>query len=307
MLLSAPMWKQTACILCECNCGIEVAPRRRRRAPLRADPRRQGPPGVAGLHLREGAAARPLPERPRRAGASAAAAPARRHLRGDRLGHRHRRGRRPARGGARRPRRRVDLLLRRRRAGEPPRRRATATPPRRRSAAVPLQRPGPGEDRRVLGQRQDARRAMVRADFEHAEVALFVGKNPWQSHSIPHARTTLKEIANDPARVADRHRPAPHRDGRAGRLPPRRCGPGTDAWLLAALAAVIVQEDLVDHAWLAEHAAGRRRGRRPRSAPIADRRVLRRQRRRRGAGPRRRPAHRRRRRAWPSSRTSACR
>ena len=31
--------------------------------------------------------------------------------------------------------------------------------------------------------------------------------------------------------------------------------PGTDAWLLAALAGVIVQEDLVAHAWLAEHAA----------------------------------------------------
>ena len=40
---------------------------------------------------------------------------------------------------------------------------------------------------------------MVRGDFEHAEVALFVGKNPWQSHGLPHARTTLKEIANDPS------------------------------------------------------------------------------------------------------------
>ena len=41
---------------------------------------------------------------------------------------------------------------------------------------------------------------MVRGDFEHAEVALFVGKNPWQSHGFPHARTTLKEIARDPER-----------------------------------------------------------------------------------------------------------
>ena len=36
--------------------------------------------------------------------------------------------------------------------------------------------------------------APVRGDFEHCEVALFVGKNPWQSHGFPHARTTLKEV-----------------------------------------------------------------------------------------------------------------
>ncbi len=96
---------------------------------------------------------------------------------------------------------------------------------------------------------------MVRGDFEHAEVALFVGKNPWQSHGIPRARTTLKEIARDPtaamividprrtetAELADFH------------LPVR---PGTDAWCLAALVAVLVQEDLVDRAWLAEHTVG---------------------------------------------------
>jgi formate dehydrogenase len=95
--------------------------------------------------------------------------------------------------------------------------------------------------------------AMVRADFEHAEVAVFVGKNPWQSHSIPHARTTLKEIARDPARslvVID-----PRRTETAELADFHlQVRPGTDAWLLAALAGVIVQEDLVAHAWLAEHA-----------------------------------------------------
>ena len=32
--------------------------------------------------------------------------------------------------------------------------------------------------------------------------------------------------------------------------------PGTDAWCVAALVAVLVQEDLVDHAWLADHTTG---------------------------------------------------
>ena len=41
----------------------------------------------------------------------------------------------------------------------------------------------------------------LRGDFEHCEVALFVGKNPWISHGIPHARTTLKAIAADPDRA----------------------------------------------------------------------------------------------------------
>src|SRR5207245_1916271 len=40
----------------------------------------------------------------------------------------------------------------------------------------------------------------VRGDFEHCEVAVFVGKHPWQSHSFPHARLTLRNIAKDPAR-----------------------------------------------------------------------------------------------------------
>ena len=42
--------------------------------------------------------------------------------------------------------------------------------------------------------------AGIRGDFEHCEVAVFVGKNPWQSHGFPRARVTLREIANDPAR-----------------------------------------------------------------------------------------------------------
>ena len=40
----------------------------------------------------------------------------------------------------------------------------------------------------------------VRGDFHHSEVAVFVGKNPWQSHGFPQARRVLKAIANDPSR-----------------------------------------------------------------------------------------------------------
>ena len=95
----------------------------------------------------------------------------------------------------------------------------------------------------------------VRGEFDECEVAFFVGKNPWMSHGIPHARTTLKAIANDEdrsmvvidprvtetAELADFH---------------LQVRPGRDAWLLAAMVAIVVQERLTADAWLGEHASG---------------------------------------------------
>ena len=44
--------------------------------------------------------------------------------------------------------------------------------------------------------------AMTRADFEHCDVALFLGKNPWHSHSIPararHAEGDRRRIRRGP-------------------------------------------------------------------------------------------------------------
>ncbi|MUL62881.1 molybdopterin oxidoreductase [Mycobacterium sp. CBMA 234] len=95
----------------------------------------------------------------------------------------------------------------------------------------------------------------TRGEFEHAEVSVFVGKNPWMSQSFPRARTVLQDIAKDPhramividpvitdtAKMADFH---------------LRVQPGTDAWCISALAAVLVQENLCDEAFLAEHVTG---------------------------------------------------
>jgi formate dehydrogenase len=95
----------------------------------------------------------------------------------------------------------------------------------------------------------------TRGEFEHAEVSVFIGKNPWMSQSFPRARTVLQDIAKDPrrsmividpvltdtAKMADFH---------------LRVRPGTDAWCLSALGAVLVQENLCDEAFLAEHVTG---------------------------------------------------
>jgi anaerobic selenocysteine-containing dehydrogenase len=95
----------------------------------------------------------------------------------------------------------------------------------------------------------------VHGDFEHAEVAVFVGKNPWQSHGFARSRVVLREIQNDPARsliVID-----PRRSETAKmadfHLAVR---PGTDAWCLAALAAILVQDGLLARDWLAAHTTG---------------------------------------------------
>lgn len=95
----------------------------------------------------------------------------------------------------------------------------------------------------------------TRGEFEHAEVSVFVGKNPWMSQSFPRARTVLNDIAKDPkrsmividpvltdtAKMADFH---------------LRVKPGADAWCLTALAAVLVQENLCDETFLAERVDG---------------------------------------------------
>jgi formate dehydrogenase len=92
-------------------------------------------------------------------------------------------------------------------------------------------------------------------DFEHAEVSVFLGKNPWQSHGFPRARAVLREIAKDPARtlvVID-----PRRTETAELADFHlQVRPGTDAFCLAALLAVLREESLVDAAFLAAHTNG---------------------------------------------------
>jgi len=95
----------------------------------------------------------------------------------------------------------------------------------------------------------------TRGDFEHAEVAVFVGKNPWMSQSFPRARVVLKEIAHDPGRAMVVIDPVLTDTAKLADFH-LRVRPGTDAWCLAALVGVLVQEDLVDYDFLADHTAG---------------------------------------------------
>ncbi len=245
-------WRPTACILCECNCGIEVrlgGEDGRRFERIRGDkahPASQGYTCEKALRLdhyqngRSGRVLRPL--RRRSDGtfeeidwdtaitevAERLAAVRDTHG-GESIFYYGGGGQGNHLGGAHSP-----ATLR-------------ALGARFRSSALAQEKTGEfWVNHRMLG-------TMVRADFEHCEVAVFVGKNPWQSHGIPRARTTLKEIARDPDRclvVID-----PRRTETAELADIHlQVRPGTDAWLLAALAGVLVQEGLVDRDWLTEHA-----------------------------------------------------
>ncbi len=106
----------------------------------------------------------------------------------------------------------------------------------------------------VDGQLFGRSRCHTTPDFDRAEVAMFVGKNPWESHGFPRSRVVLKEIVKDPerslvvidprrtktAQIADFH---------------LQVRPGTDAFCLSALLGVLVQEGLLDEDFLADRAA----------------------------------------------------
>jgi len=97
--------------------------------------------------------------------------------------------------------------------------------------------------------------AHTHGNFHEAEVAVFLGKNPWHSHGFDEARRVLKEISADSKRsmvVID-----PRRTETADLadfwLPIK---PGTDAFLIAAMISIIIEENLTAKSWLSENTVG---------------------------------------------------
>ncbi|HUR73502.1 MAG TPA: molybdopterin-dependent oxidoreductase [Sporichthya sp.] len=90
---------------------------------------------------------------------------------------------------------------------------------------------------------------------DECDLLVVIGCNPWLAHGFRNARHVLNEIKNDP-------------DRRLVVIDPRRTEtaemadlhlalrPGTDAYLLAALIARILERGGHDAAWIAEHTEG---------------------------------------------------
>jgi anaerobic selenocysteine-containing dehydrogenase len=243
-------WKSTACILCECNCGIVVQTEGRHLAKIRGDkdhPASQGYTCNKALrldHYQNNRTRLTSPMRRRADGsyeeidwdtAITEIAEGFKHIRdtygGDKIFYYGGGGQGNHLGGGY-----SGAFLR-------------AIGSRYRSNALAQEKTGENwVDQYLSG-------GHTRGEFEHAEVSVFVGKNPWMSQSFPRARVVLNEIAKDPdramividpvitdtAKMADFH---------------LRVRPGTDAWCLAAMAAVLVQENLCDEEFLAAHVKG---------------------------------------------------
>jgi anaerobic selenocysteine-containing dehydrogenase len=107
-------------------------------------------------------------------------------------------------------------------------------------------------------------------DVEHADFVLFIGTNPFQAHGIPNARDTLKHIKKDPQRtmvVVD-----PRRTETAKMADFHlQLRPGSDAYLMSAMLAIIVTEGLHDRDFLSKHCRGFEQVEQAlRAIPIAD-------------------------------------
>ena len=92
-------------------------------------------------------------------------------------------------------------------------------------------------------------------DVEHADYVLFIGCNPYQSHGIQNARDTLKEIKKDPNRTMVVVDPKLSETAKMADIHVQ-LKPGTDAFLMSAMLAIIVRENLHDKAFIEKHCTG---------------------------------------------------
>lgn len=104
---------------------------------------------------------------------------------------------------------------------------------------------------RLFG-RQDCH---VSEGVEHADYVVFIGANPFQAHGIPNARDTLRAIRKDPGRTMVVVDPRRTETARWADLH-LQLRPGTDAFLLSAMLAVIVRNGWQDEAFIARHCTG---------------------------------------------------
>jgi anaerobic selenocysteine-containing dehydrogenase len=95
----------------------------------------------------------------------------------------------------------------------------------------------------------------VTEGIEHAELAVIIGTNPWQSHGIPNARDTLRELANDPKRTLVVIDPKKSETAALARHH-IRVRPGTDAFFLSAVLSVLVREGWEGRAFLEQRTSG---------------------------------------------------
>ncbi|MCH7334951.1 molybdopterin-dependent oxidoreductase [Acinetobacter sp. NIPH 2699] len=92
-------------------------------------------------------------------------------------------------------------------------------------------------------------------DVEHADYVLFIGTNPFQAHGIPNARDTLKHIKKDPHRTMVVFDPRVTETAKQADIHVQ-LKPGSDAYLMSAMIAIMLREDLYDQQFIQQHTHG---------------------------------------------------
>ncbi|MCH7339990.1 molybdopterin-dependent oxidoreductase [Acinetobacter higginsii] len=92
-------------------------------------------------------------------------------------------------------------------------------------------------------------------DVEHADYVLFIGTNPFQAHGIPNARDTLKHIKKDPNRTMVVFDPRVTETAKQADIHVQ-LKPGTDAYLMSAMIAIMLKEGLYDQQFIQQHTHG---------------------------------------------------
>ncbi len=92
-------------------------------------------------------------------------------------------------------------------------------------------------------------------DVEHADYVLFIGTNPFQAHGINNARDTLRDIRKDPKRTMVVIDPRRTETAKLADIH-LQLRPGTDAFLMSAILAIIIREGLFDREFIRKHCTG---------------------------------------------------
>ncbi|MCY4562917.1 MAG: molybdopterin-dependent oxidoreductase, partial [Gammaproteobacteria bacterium] len=95
-------------------------------------------------------------------------------------------------------------------------------------------------------------------DFHGCDVAIIVGKNPWQSNGMQRARVLMRDIGKHPERTLIVLDPRVTETAELAdiHLPVR---PGTDVWCIMAILGYLAQHDMLDLEWVRDHTAGHER------------------------------------------------
>ncbi|MBC81230.1 MAG: molybdopterin oxidoreductase [Gammaproteobacteria bacterium] len=92
-------------------------------------------------------------------------------------------------------------------------------------------------------------------DFEVCDVAIIVGKNPWQSNGIQRARVVIRNISKDPDRTLIVMDPRVSETAELADIH-LAVKPGSDVWCITAILGYMVQNGLANLDWLQVHTTG---------------------------------------------------